>query len=104
MLFVMPAIFAALSFLAVIVSLSMMRSSEMYPAERPPREKGQVRAGLRYARRTPLRLRARTARPRRMAVAVLRVLQQEASALFSDFEIYVADDRQEAARVTYHKV
>src|SRR6266446_6970996 len=41
---------------------------------------------------------------RRMAVAVLRVLQQEAGALFSDFEIYVADDRQEAARVTYHKV
>jgi len=24
--------------------------------------------------------------------------------LFSDFEIYLADDRQEAARVTYHKV
>ncbi len=41
---------------------------------------------------------------RRMAIAVLRVLQQEAGALFSDFEIYVADDRQEAARVTYHKV
>ena len=41
---------------------------------------------------------------RRMAVAVLRVLQREASALFSDFEIYVADDKLEAARVTYHKV
>jgi thymidylate synthase (FAD) len=36
---------------------------------------------------------------RRMAIAVLRVLQQEAGALFSDFEIYTADDKQEAARV-----
>ncbi|MBI1966583.1 MAG: FAD-dependent thymidylate synthase [Gemmatimonadetes bacterium] len=41
---------------------------------------------------------------RRMAVAVLRCLQQEAGALFSDFEIYVADDKLEAARVEYHKV
>ena len=41
---------------------------------------------------------------RRMAVAALRVLQRAASALFSDFEIYVADDKLEAARVTYHKV
>ncbi|MGH7672951.1 MAG: FAD-dependent thymidylate synthase [Gemmatimonadales bacterium] len=41
---------------------------------------------------------------RRMAIAVLRLLQREAGALFSDFEIYVADDRQEAARVAYHKV
>ena len=41
---------------------------------------------------------------RRMAVAVLRVLQEEAPGFFSDFEIYVADDRREAARVTYHKV
>src|SRR5919109_1610044 len=41
---------------------------------------------------------------RRMAVACLRVLQREAPALFSDFEIYVADDRQDAARVAYHKV
>jgi thymidylate synthase (FAD) len=41
---------------------------------------------------------------RRMAVGILRVLQKEAGALFSDFEIYVADDKQEAARVTYHKV
>jgi thymidylate synthase (FAD) len=41
---------------------------------------------------------------RRMAIACLRVLKAEASALFSDFEIYVAEDRQEAARVTYHKV
>jgi thymidylate synthase (FAD) len=41
---------------------------------------------------------------RRMAIASLRVLQREAVALFSDFETYVADDRQEAARVGYHKV
>ena len=41
---------------------------------------------------------------RRMAVACLRLLQREGGALFSDFEIYVADDKQEAARVAYHKV
>ena len=41
---------------------------------------------------------------RRLAVAVLRLLQVEAPAFFSDFEIYVAGDRQEAARVGYHKV
>jgi len=41
---------------------------------------------------------------RRMAVACLRVLQQEAPALFSDFAVYVGEDRQEAARVEYHKV
>ena len=41
---------------------------------------------------------------RRMAIASLRVLQQEARALFSDFEIYIGDDRHESARVAYHKV
>jgi thymidylate synthase (FAD) len=41
---------------------------------------------------------------RRAAVAVLRVLQAEASGFFSDFEIYQADDRREAARIAYHKV
>ena len=41
---------------------------------------------------------------RRMAVAVLRLLQQEAPGFFSDFEIYLADDRREAARISYHKV
>src|SRR5215213_4672571 len=41
---------------------------------------------------------------RRLAVAVLRVLQHEAPGFFSDFEIYVADDRREAARISYHKV
>ncbi len=41
---------------------------------------------------------------RRLAVMVLRVLQQEAPAFFSDFEIYGAADRREAARIGYHKV
>lgn len=41
---------------------------------------------------------------RRMAVAALRLLQREAPGFFSDFEIYVADDRREAARIAYHKV
>jgi thymidylate synthase (FAD) len=41
---------------------------------------------------------------RRMAVACLRALQREAAALFSDFETYIGDDRQESARVGYHKV
>ncbi len=41
---------------------------------------------------------------RRMAVAVLRVLQAEASALFGAFEIYAAEDGAEAGRVGFHKV
>lgn len=41
---------------------------------------------------------------RRMAIACLRALQAEAPAFFSDFEIYSAEDRQESARVAYHKV
>ena len=41
---------------------------------------------------------------RRLAVACLRALEREASALFSDFETYVAADKEEAARVGYHKV
>ena len=41
---------------------------------------------------------------RRMAVAVLRLLAREAPAFFSDFEIYQAEDRREAARISYHKV
>lgn len=43
----------ALSFIAVLVTLAMMRLAEMYPAARAGREKGQLRAGLRYARSTP---------------------------------------------------
>jgi len=41
---------------------------------------------------------------RRAAVAILRILQTEAPGFFSDFEIYLAADRREAARVGYHKV
>jgi thymidylate synthase (FAD) len=41
---------------------------------------------------------------RRFAIASLRLLQREAGSLFSDFDIYTADDRHEAARVAYHKV
>ena len=41
---------------------------------------------------------------RRLAVALLRLFQCEAPGFFSDFEIYAADDRREAARVGYHKV
>ena len=41
---------------------------------------------------------------RRCAVAILKLLQHETPAFFSDFEIYQADDRREAARIVYHKV
>jgi len=41
---------------------------------------------------------------RRAGVATLRLLQCEAPGFFSDFEIYQAEDRREAARVVYHKV
>jgi thymidylate synthase (FAD) len=41
---------------------------------------------------------------RRLAVAVIQLLQAEAPAFFNDFEIYRAADRREAARVGYHKV
>jgi len=43
----------ALSFAGVIVSLAMMRASEMHTVERPPRRRGQIREGLRHTRRTP---------------------------------------------------
>ena len=39
-----------------------------------------------------------------MAIAVLRLLQREAPGFFSDFEIYQASDRREAARIGYHTV
>ena len=57
--------------------------------------------------RTMLELRSSTGAEfeiRRMAVAVLRLLQAEAPGFFSDFEIYAAEDRVEAARLHYHKV
>ena len=41
---------------------------------------------------------------RRLAVAIVRLLQREAPAFFCDFEIYVADDQREAARVEHSKV
>jgi thymidylate synthase (FAD) len=41
---------------------------------------------------------------RRLAIAILRALQAEAPGFFSDFEIYVAEDRREAARSAHHKV
>ena len=41
---------------------------------------------------------------RRCAVAIIKMLSRESPAFFSDFEIYQADDRREAARIVYHKV
>jgi thymidylate synthase (FAD) len=41
---------------------------------------------------------------RRMAVACLAALSQDAPAFFSDFETYRAEDGGDAARVVYHKV
>ena len=41
---------------------------------------------------------------RRCAIIIIRILQAEALAFFSDFEIYAAGDRAEAARIVYHKV
>jgi len=41
---------------------------------------------------------------RRMAVTILRVLQDIAPGFFADFEVYTAGDRAEAARIAYHKV
>jgi len=43
----------ALSYIAVIAALWMMHTEELRPAPVTPRAKGQVRAGLRYARRVP---------------------------------------------------
>ena len=41
---------------------------------------------------------------RRCAVAILQLLSRETPAFFSDFEIYQAEDRRDAARIRYHKV
>ncbi len=41
---------------------------------------------------------------RRMAVSIIRVMQDVAPALFGDLEIYTAADRREAGRIGYHKV
>lgn len=42
-----------LSYVAVLVGLAMMRPSELHPSPALERAKGQVRAGLRYARSVP---------------------------------------------------
>jgi thymidylate synthase (FAD) len=66
-----------------------------------------VVTGNARAWRTMLELRSSEAAEleiRRVAVATLRVLQAEAPAFFSDFEIYQAADRRDAARISYHKV
>jgi thymidylate synthase (FAD) len=41
---------------------------------------------------------------RRLAVEIVRTLQREGPAFFSDFEIYTSEDSREAARSSYHKV
>lgn len=43
----------AASFVAVIAALALMRPGELHPAPPVARERGQVRAGLRYVRETP---------------------------------------------------
>jgi MFS family permease len=43
----------ALSFGAVLISLAMMRTAELFPARKVERKKHQVRNGLRYVRTTP---------------------------------------------------
>jgi hypothetical protein len=43
----------AVSFAAVLVSLAAMRAAGLCPAARVPRDRRQVRRGLRYVRRTP---------------------------------------------------
>ena len=66
-----------------------------------------VVTGNARAWRTMLELRSSEAAEleiRRLAIAVLRTLQDEAPGFFSDFEIYTAADRREAARVGFHKV
>ena len=66
-----------------------------------------VVTGNARAWRTMLELRASEGAEleiRRLAVALLRLFQREALGFFSDFEIYTAEDRREAARVGYHKV
>lgn len=66
-----------------------------------------VITGNARAWRTMLELRSSEAAEleiRRFAVAALRLLQAEAPAFFEDFEVYMAEDRREAARIAYHKV
>ena len=46
-------LFNAASYGAVLVALMLMRRADLHPAERVARAKGQLRAGVRYAWRTP---------------------------------------------------
>jgi predicted MFS family arabinose efflux permease len=43
----------AISYIAVLIALRMMRTEELRPAPQTPKAKGQVRAGLRYVRSEP---------------------------------------------------
>jgi thymidylate synthase (FAD) len=66
-----------------------------------------VATGNARAWRTMLELRAGESAEleiRRFAVLAIRLMQREAPAFFSDFEIYQADDRRDAGRVGFHKV
>jgi thymidylate synthase (FAD) len=66
-----------------------------------------VVTGNARAWRTMLELRASEGAEmeiRRAALAILRALQAEAPGFFSDFDVYMAEDRCEAARISYHKV
>mgnify|MGYP002780844496 CR=1 FL=1 len=66
-----------------------------------------VCTGNARAWRTLLELRSSEAAEleiRRLAVAVIRLLQQEAPAFFGDIELYTAADRREAARFVHSKV
>ncbi len=46
-------LFNAVSFVAVVTSLATMKRSELHPTPPAPRERGQLREGLRYVRGTP---------------------------------------------------
>jgi MFS family permease len=43
----------AASYVAVLIGLAMMRAKDLYPTQRVPRAKGQIREGFRYVWRTP---------------------------------------------------
>ncbi|HVX57644.1 MAG TPA: MFS transporter [Candidatus Saccharimonadales bacterium] len=43
----------AVSYVAVLIALASMRAAELQPAPPTPRERGQIRAGLRYVRSVP---------------------------------------------------
>ena len=95
---------AALTFFPLFIALTQTANPALYQAQQ--NTKIVVTANAR-AWRTMLELRSSEAAEleiRRMAVAALRLLQVEAPAFFSDFEIYAAEDRREAARIGFHKV